>query len=111
MAQNYRILGQIDLTTTALENVYTVPANRETVISTIVIANRDAVATTFTIALRDAGATVANKHYLAFDVPIGGNDSTTITLGITAEATDVLSVSAGDGNQLSVNVFGTELTV
>ena len=111
MAQSFKILGQIDLTTTALENVYTVPLDRETVISTVVIANRDSDATTFTIALRDAGATVANKHYLAFDVPIKGNDSTTITLGITAEATDVLSVLAGTANALSVNVFGTELTV
>jgi hypothetical protein len=110
MAQNFKILGQIDLTSTSLENVYTVPTDRETVISTIVIANRTATATDFTIALRDAGATVANKHYLAFGVPIGGQDSTTITLGITAEATDVLSVSAGTANALSVNVFGTELT-
>ena len=111
MAQNFKILGQIDLTSTSLENVYTVPANRETVISTVVIANRTSASTTFTLALRDAGATVANKHYLAFGVPIGPTDSTTITLGITAEATDVLSVSAGTANALSVNVFGTELTV
>jgi hypothetical protein len=111
MAQNFKILGQIDLTSTSLENLYTVPANRETVISTIVLANRTATATNFTIALRDAGATVANKHYLAFGVPIAGNDSTTITLGVTASATDVLSVSAGTANALSVNVFGTELTV
>jgi hypothetical protein len=111
VAQNFRILGQIDLTTTALENVYTVPSNRETVISTVVIANRLSDATSFRLALRDQGNTVANKHYLAFDVPIEGNDSTTLTLGITAEATDVLSVSAGTANALSVNVFGTELTV
>ena len=111
MAQSYKILGQIDLTTTALEDVYTVPADRETVVSTVVIANRLGSATTFRLALRDAGNTVANKHYLAFDVPIEANDSTTITLGITAEATDVLSVSAGTANALSVNVFGTELTV
>jgi len=111
MAQSYKILGQIDLTTTSLENVYTVPANRETVISTVVIANRLSSATTFRLALRDAGSTVANKHYLAFDVPIAANDSTTITLGVTASATDVLSVSAGTANALSVNVFGTELTV
>jgi hypothetical protein len=111
MAQSYKILGQIDLTTTNLENVYTVPADRETVISTVILANRDSSATTFRLALREDGDTVADKHYLAYDVPIAGNDSTTLTLGITAEATDVLSVSAGTANVLSVNVFGTELTV
>ena len=111
MAQSFKILGQIDLTTTALEDVYTVPANRETIISTIVIANRAATDTTFTLALRDQGVTLANKHLLASDVSVEANDSTTLTLGITLEAADVLSVAAGDGDRLSVNVFGTEITV
>ena len=111
MAQSFKILGQIDLISTALEDVYEVPANRETIISTIVIANRAASATTFTLALRDQGATLANRHLLGSGVPLAANDSTTLTLGITLEAADVLSVAAGDGDHLSVNVFGTELVV
>jgi hypothetical protein len=40
MATSYKTLGQEDLTTTNLTDVYTVPAGTETVLSTIIIANR-----------------------------------------------------------------------
>jgi hypothetical protein len=46
---------------------------------------------------------------LAYDVPIGGADSTTLTLGITLAATDVITVYASSAN-MSFNVFGTEIT-
>jgi hypothetical protein len=45
-----------------------------------------------------------------YDVPLAANDSTTLTLGITLDAADVLDVAAGDANAISVNVFGTEIT-
>ena len=110
MANNeYKVLGQSALAATTDTNVYTVPASTETIISTVVIANRDSTAATFRVAIRPAGATIANQHYIAFDVPIGGNDSTTLTLGITMDATDVLTARASTAN-ISVNVFGTELS-
>jgi hypothetical protein len=43
-------------------------------------------------------------------VPIAGNDSTTLTLGITMEATDVISVRSSAANDLSFNLFGTLIT-
>lgn len=109
MANAYKVLGQNDLPATTLTDVYTVPASTETVISTIIIANRTASAETFRIAIRPNGESIADKHYIAYDVPIAANDSTTLTLGITLDATDVLSVysSAVD---LSVNIFGTEIS-
>jgi hypothetical protein len=49
---------------------------------------------------------------LAYDVPIAANDSTTLTLGLTMDATDVLSVNAaGTASRLSFNAFGAEVTV
>jgi len=110
MANNvYKVLGQSALAATTDTNVYTVPASTETIISTVVIANRGSTAATFRVAIRPAGATIANQHYIAFDVPIAGNDSTTLTLGITMDATDVLTARASTAD-LSVNVFGTELS-
>jgi hypothetical protein len=47
MATAYKVLGQLDLTTTNLTTLYTCPASTETVISTIIIANRNASADTF----------------------------------------------------------------
>ena len=109
MANAYKVLGQNDLPATTMTDVYTVPASTETVISTIIIANRTASAETFRIAIRPNGATLADEHYIAYDVPIAANDSTTLTLGITLDAADVLSVEAS-AVDLSVNVFGAEIS-
>ena len=80
--------------------------------STIVIANRASAADTFRLAMRTDGDAISDKHYLAYDVPVAANDSTTLTLGFTMEATDVLSVAAaGTASELSVNAFGAEVTV
>lgn len=112
MASSYKTLGQLDLTSSTLTTLYTVPASKETVVSTIVIANRASSADTFRLALRTDGDAISDKHYLAYDVPVAANDSTTLTLGITMEATDVLSVAAsGTASELSVNAFGAEVTV
>ena len=111
MATSYKSLGQLDLTTTSLTTLYTCPSSTETVISTVIIANRNAIATTFRLAIRVDGDAISNQHYIAYDVPVAANDSTTLTLGITLQATDVVTVSAGTADRLSVNAFGAEVTV
>ena len=111
MATSYKSLGQLDLTTTSLTDLYTVPSATETVVSTVVIANRSASSATFRLAIRTDGDAISNKHYIAYDVPVAANDSTTLTLGITMVATDVISVSAGTADALSINAFGAEVTV
>lgn len=110
MPQAYKTLGQLDLTTTNLTDAYTVPALTEAVVSTIIIANRSASATTYSIAIRTEGDAISNKHYIASGVALPANNSTTLTVGITLAATDVISVSASTANAVSVNVFGTEIT-
>jgi hypothetical protein len=86
-----------------------VPSATETIISTMIVANIGTAATTFNIALRDAGETLANKHYIAKEVPVAANDSTTLTLGMALEATDVVTVAAGAADLLSFNLFGAEI--
>lgn len=108
MAAIYKVLGQSAPGATTNTNVYTVPSGEAAVISTIVVANRAASAATYRIAVRPGGATIANQHYIAFDVAVGASDSTTITLGITLAATDVITVFASNAN-LSFNVFGSEI--
>ena len=111
MATSYKTLGQVDLTTTSLTDLVTVGAGKEVIISTVIIANRNAAATTFRLAIRVDGDAISNQHYIAYDVPVAANDSTTLTLGITMLATDVMTVSAGDADALSINAFGAEVTV
>jgi hypothetical protein len=105
----YKVLGQSAPSATTDTNVYTVPSATETVISTIIVANRAATAGSFRIAVRPDGASIANQHYIAYDVPIAGNDSTTLTLGLTMDAADVLTVRCSSAD-MSVNVFGTEIS-
>jgi hypothetical protein len=109
MASVYKVLGQSAPAATTATNVYTVPSATEAVVSTIVIANRAATAGSFRLSVRPAGAAQADQHYVAFDVPIAAKDSTTLTLGITLAATDVITFYASSAD-MSVNVFGTEIS-
>ena len=105
----YKVLGQLAPAATTATNVYTVGSGIETVISTIIIANRAATAGTFRLSVRPNGATQADYHYIAYDVPIAANDSTTLTLGITMDAADVLTAYCSSAD-MSINVFGTEIS-
>jgi glucose-6-phosphate dehydrogenase assembly protein OpcA len=109
MAVNYKVLAQSAPGATTDTNLYTVPANTSAVISTIVVANRANTAAAYRIAVRPSGVTLANQHYVAFDVAVGASDSTTLTLGITLAATDIITVRATTAN-LSFSVFGSEIS-
>jgi glucose-6-phosphate dehydrogenase assembly protein OpcA len=109
MPTTYKVLGQSAPSATTNTTLYTVPSATSAVISTIVVANRAATAATYRIAIRPAGDALANQHYIAFDVIVAGGDSTTLTLGITLAATDVITVYASTAN-LSFNAFGSEIT-
>ena len=109
MPTTYKVLGQSAPAATTNTNLYTVPADTSAVVSTLVIANRVGTDATFRIAIRPAGATIANEHYIAYNVLVGSADSTTLTLGITLAATDIITVYASTAN-LSFNVFGSEIT-
>lgn len=108
MATRYKVLGQVAPSATTNTTLYTVPTLKETIVSTLVVANRDSVSTNYRIAVRPSGATIANEHYIAYDVAVGELDSTTITLGITLTASDVITVYAGTAN-LSFSLFGSEI--
>lgn len=105
----YKVLAQSAPIATTATDVYTVGSGIETVVSTIVIANRDSSAGTFRLSVRPNGAAQADEHYIAYDVPVAANDSTTLTLGITMDAADVLTAYCSSAD-MSINVFGTEIS-
>ncbi len=109
MATIYKVLGQSAPSATTATTLYTVPASTDTVVSTIVVANRAASAGTYRIAIRPGGASLANSHYLAYDVAIAANDSTALTLGITLDATDVITVYASSAD-MTFTAFGSEIS-
>ena len=109
MANAYKVLGQTGDASANDVSLYTVPSSTEAVISTIVVCNRESATNTFRIAVKPDGATLSQKHYLAYDSEIQANDTITLTLGITVDASDVVSVGASDTN-VSFSLFGTEIT-
>lgn len=109
MATNYKVLGQTAPSATTATTLYTVPAATQSVVSTIVVANRGTSSQTFRISVRPDGAVQANQHYLAYDVSINANSFVALTLGITIDATDVITVYNSSGD-LSYSAFGTEIS-
>lgn len=109
MPTNYKVLGQSNPSATTATSLYTVPASTQAVVSTIVVANLANTSATFRIACRVAGATLANSQYIAYDVSVGANDSTALTLGVTLGAADVITVYASTAN-LTFTAFGSEIS-
>ena len=108
MATRYKVLGQSAPSATTSATLYTTPALKETIVSTLIVANRVATNASFRIAVRPDGATLANQHYIAYDVAVGPLDSTTLTLGLTLDAGDIITVYASNAN-LSFGLFGSEI--
>lgn len=109
MATTYKVLGQINPAAATMTTLYTVPASTSTVVSTITVCNQLATATAFNIAVQPAGATINAKHYISYGTAIAGNDTISLTIGITLSATDLIACSANTAN-VSFNLFGSELT-
>ena len=108
MASAFSVLGQLNPAATTLTTLYTCPANTQAVCSTLVVCNQGG-AGTFRIAVRAAGAAINAKHYLAYDTAIAANAVATFTIGITLEATDIVSVYASSAT-MSFSLFGQEIT-
>ena len=105
----YKVLGQSAPSATTATTLYTVPASTDAVVSTISVCNRAATSGTYRIAIRPAGAALANSHYIAYDSAITANNTTFITVGVTLDATDVITVYASSAN-MSFSAFGTEIS-
>jgi glucose-6-phosphate dehydrogenase assembly protein OpcA len=109
MPTTYKVLGQSSPVANTLTTLYTVPSSTSTVVSTITIANLANASATFRIAVRPAGASIANQHYIAYDVTIAALDSLTLTLGVTLATTDVLSVYASTAT-MAFAAYGSEIS-
>ncbi len=109
MASTYLVLGQQNPGAASLTPIYTVPASTEAIISSVLIANRSATATSFRLSIAVAGAADSDEQYIAYDIPIDGNDAVDYTCGLTLAATDEVRVYATDAT-LSFSVFGQEIS-
>lgn len=104
---SYKALGQAAPNATTETDLYTVPASKEAVVSSIVVCNRGAAATTFRISVASGGGATTTKDYLYYDLPIEAYDTFVLTGGLSLATTDKIKVYAGTAN-LSFSAFGNE---
>jgi glucose-6-phosphate dehydrogenase assembly protein OpcA len=108
MATTYKVLGQSNPSATSATTLYTVPSSTQTIVSTISVCNQASSAATYRIAVRPAGATLAAQHYIVYGATVPASDSVMLTVGLTLNATDVITVYASSAN-LSFNAYGSEI--
>jgi hypothetical protein len=108
MADAFKILGQAIPAATTLTDVYTVTTGAMATVSTVTFCNQSANATTVRMAVAVAGAANTPAQYVVMDASVRGNDTLTLTIGMTLGSTDVLRGYSANG-QVSINVFGVEV--
>jgi hypothetical protein len=108
MAFSYKVLGQRLSVAGITLDIYGVPTNSNTIISSVNICNQSNNSSSFRLAVRPANAALSGLHYIAFDTPVLPNDSLTLSMGMTLAATDTVTVQANTSN-VSFALFGTEI--
>ena len=110
MSFAYKVLGQSIPAQDTVTTLYTVPAGKEAIISSITICNQHTLdPTEFSIAIVPSGQTIGNKHYLFKGKLIKHRDTKNEAIGAGLAAGDVVKISSASGT-VSFSVFGTEYT-
>lgn len=112
MPQNYRRLGAIAAggTIGTADLLYTCPTATQAIISTITVCNTAATAATYRIAVHTATTFPTTAGYLVFGASIPANDTVTLTLGVTMDATNNRLLVSASANTVAFSAFGVEIT-
>jgi hypothetical protein len=113
MPTKYKILGQVTPAPNTYIDMYAVPAGNSTVVSTLNIANLSTANVTFRVAVKQGGVPASNawpttKQFIAYDVALPAQDAIGLTMGMTLDATDAVTVLSAQGN-VAFNLFGSEI--
>ena len=110
MPSSYLTAGQAAPAADTNTTLYTVPASKSFVGSSLVICNRNMSShAKFRIAVVPSGESLGNEHYLFYDQLIEARDTVTKVLGLALATGDQLVVRA-DSADLSFSLFGSELS-
>ena len=107
MADSFKALGQLAPSATTNTDLYSVPEDTQTTVSSIVVCNQTGSAVTFRLAVRPIGAAIAQKHYIYYGKSVAANDSAFLIIGMTLSDDDVVTVYASSGS-MSFSIFGVE---
>jgi hypothetical protein len=117
MAASYKILAQLNPSSSSLTTLYNTPVSTQTIISTLNICNQDNLARSARVAIvksgqngyQGSGTGVDRKSYIVYDTTVPAFDSLSLTLGITLGPSDNVLVFANGTTTMSFNAFGTEI--
>ena len=88
--------------------LYTVPAGKQTVVSSLYVTNNDIVERTFDVAIVPAGETLALEHHIRWDMPISAADFDLLTHKITMQSGDSIVVLPSTADKVGFTAFGVE---
>lgn len=108
MANTYKVLGQLKPAATTNVDLYTVPTGKQAVCSTLAICNLGNSAS-IRVAVRPSGASLSDENYIVYDLGLVVSDSVFLTLGISLNAGDVVTVYSTTSTT-SFSLFGTEVS-
>jgi len=91
-----------------LTTLYTVPADTQSIISTINVCNTASTDATYRIAVTSGGSPVLG-NYIVYGATIAGNETVAFTQGITMDAGDILAVFANTAS-VAFNAFKMEIS-
>ena len=99
MADTLKVLGQVAPADTNNADLYTVPDDTMTTVSSLVACNLTGNTPNFRVAVRPLGATVANENYIYYGKALAANDSVFI---------DVITVRSSAADEIAFSLFGVE---
>lgn len=109
MATTYKVLGQVQGTAAVgtYADLYTVPSATSAVVSTITICNQASSDATYRVAVASTSSP-ATAEFIVYGATVKANDTVTLTLGLTLQATKKLVISSS-ANTTSFGAFGSEI--
>lgn len=111
MPTSYKVLGQSQGTasTSTYATLYTVPANTETIISTISICNTSNADKLIRFAICTT-ETPAAENWISYDATVAAYDTTYVTVSMTMDSTYKYLVISSESTDISFTAFGSEVS-
>ena len=94
--KNARVQGTASTSTYA--TLYTVPATKAAVISTIGISNETSSIIDYRLAIVDSDVDPSSGDFIVYDSNVSANDTTFITVGVTLTAGQYLKISCSNSS-------------
>lgn len=109
MASTFKVLGQARPANTNIAALYTVPTGGQAISSTIAVANLTGDDAKFSIYVTPSGGQTGDDTAIAKNTTVRGETTSTVTIGVTASAGDVISVKSETASALTFTAFGQEI--